>query len=330
MSKDQTFKNLWVEAYRPSKLTEWIGDPAITKFLEEIKKKGEIPNLLLHGSAGLGKTSLAKIIAYDVLGLTRDDVLYINASEKSSIDVIRNEIMEFALTKSFSGSVKVIILDEVEGLSAVTTAAGKTSAQQALRNVMEEYAHNVRFILTSNYINKIIDPLRSRCIDLKFDRPPVAQITRRLIEIIVAEKITVPNDQKPLIQKLVETVYPDIRRAIQMLQKFSITGELQIDLDRLRARDLAFAADLLVKVRSGIDVEQLRKQWIDNEVQFNSNYHDLLRDVFQVVYESKNFNQQCKSQLLITIAEALYRHHTVMDQEINFFAAMLEVSQACQ
>lgn len=323
------FKNLWVESYRPSSLDDFIGDSTVMSFLRALKDKQEIPNLLLHGTAGLGKTSLSKIIAYELLGLTRQDVLYINASQESGIDVVRSNIMEFALTKSFSGQHKVVILDEVDGLSSVTGATGKTSAQQALRNVMEEYSHNVRFILTSNYVNKIIDPIRSRCIDLKFDRPPVAQIVSRLVKILIAEKIAVPAEQKPLLIKMAEHTYPDIRRTIQMLQKFSVTGTLSINLESLRRRDLQFATDLLTKVRSGAQVEQMRSLWIDNEVSFGSNYHDLLKDVFQSALESTTIPQECKQQILLIAAEAMYRHQSVMDAEINFFAAMMQISQAC-
>lgn len=322
------FDSLWVEKYRPHKLEDFIGDESTLTYLQQLKSKQDVPHLLLHGCQGLGKTSLAKIIAYDVLGLTRNDVLYINASEKTGIDVIRNEIMGFSMAKSFSGNTKIVILDEVDGLSSVTSGVGKTSAQQALRNVMEECSQNVRFILTTNYINKVSKPLASRCVDIKFDKPPLAAIVKRLIQIIHNENIEVPADQKPIIGKLVQFTYPDIRKTIQYLQKFCITGTLHIDLDRLQVRDLEFANEVLQRVRTGMPIEQLRRVWIENEVKFANDYHDLLRNVFQAIFES-DVPLQCKRKMLLVLSEAMYRHSIVMDAEINFFAAMIELQSAC-
>ncbi len=322
------FNSLWVEKYRPHKLEEFIADATTTEYLKQLKIKKEIPHLLLHGIQGLGKTSLAKIIASDILGLSKHDVLYINASEKTGIDVIRNEIMGFAVAKSFDGKVKMVILDEVDGLSSVTSGAGKSSAQQALRNVMEECSSNVRFVLTTNYYNKVSTPLTSRCIEIKFEKPPINAIVKRLVEIIQKEGIEVPKTQTPLLVELAQFAYPDIRKTIQFLQKFCITGTLAIELDKLRVRDLEFASDLVHKLRSGITLDLLRKTWIENEVKFANDYHDLMRNVFQCVFES-NIDDGCKRRMLLVISEAMFRHTTVMDVEINFFAAMIQLQSAC-
>lgn len=324
------FDSLWVEKYRPRCLDELIIDDATSTYLRELREKKEIPHLLLHGTQGLGKTSLAKILAYDVLGLTKSDVLYINASEKTGIDVIRSEIMGFAVAKSFDGNLKVVILDEVDGLSAATSGVGKTSAQQALRNVMEECSHNVRFILTTNYLNKVSKPLISRCVDIKFDRPPLKAIVVRLLEIARKEHIIVPEDQKVALAKLAQFAYPDIRKTIQLLQKFCITGTLHISLESLQVKDLEFASELLIRIRSGAALDQLRRTWLENEVRFANDYHDLLRNVFQCVYQCAEIAGPCKRSMLLIISEAMYRHATVMDPEINFFAAMMQLQTACQ
>ncbi len=322
------FDSLWVEKYRPHTLDSFIADEATLTYLQQLKLKRDVPHLLLHGCQGLGKTSLAKIIATEILGLTKNDILYINASEKTGIDVIRNEIMGFSMAKSFDGNVKIVILDEVDGLSSVTSGAGKSSAQQALRNVMEECSHNVRFILTTNYLNKVSKPLASRCVDIKFDKPPPAAIIKRMIEIIHAEGIVFPPEQKQLLARLVLFAYPDIRKTIQYLQKFCVTGEVNINLERLQVKDLEFANEILQKVRSGIPLEQLRRVWLENEIKFANDYHDLMRNLFQCIHDS-NIDTPCKRTMLLVLSEAMYRHSIVMDPEINFFASILQLQTAC-
>jgi len=154
------FSNLWIEKYRPKTLDDIILSDDTRNFILSCKDKKEIPNLLFSGIQGIGKTSLAKIIVNDILAC---QYLYINASDENGIDTIRNKVVGFSKTKSLDGNLKVIILDEVDGISL--------EAQKALRNTMEEYSFNTRFILTGNYKHKIINALISRCQELNLTPP---------------------------------------------------------------------------------------------------------------------------------------------------------------
>ena len=164
MSINEQLKNIWVEKYRPTKLADMVLSDSLRAFVEECRTKGEIPNMLFVGNAGTGKTTLAKVIVSEILDA---QYLYINASEKNGIDEVRTSILTFAQTKSIDGKIKVIFLDEFDNF----TDAG----QRALRNVMEEYAGNTRFILTGNYLHRIIQPIQSRCQVFTDFTPPVGE-----------------------------------------------------------------------------------------------------------------------------------------------------------
>ncbi len=183
------FDKIWVEKYRPAKLDDLILDEGSLRVVSQFKD--EIPNLLFVGSPGTGKTTLARIIVNDILGC---NFLYINASDESGIDTIRHNITNFAQTKSFDGGVKVVVLDEADGLTS--------QAQAALRNTMETYAKYCRFILTANYKHKIIPALQSRCqsIDLK---PEIKQAAKRCFNILKEEGVSVSDEQKVKFGQLV-------------------------------------------------------------------------------------------------------------------------------
>lgn len=163
------FDSLWVEKYRPSNLQEMVLDDKTRISFEEYKSTQMIPNLLFIGNAGIGKTSLAKVIAKDVI--KDSQYLYINASDENGIDTIRVAVTNFAKTRSLTGALKIVILDEVDGLTM--------DAQRALRNTMEEYSSNTRFILTANYKHRVIQPLQSR--SQSFDlTPPIKSCVSRV------------------------------------------------------------------------------------------------------------------------------------------------------
>ena len=324
---EDPFKNIWVEKYRPKTDSDLIANEDVRALLTKSREDGDIPNLMFHGTQGLGKTTLAKILAYDVLGRERQDILYINASEKTGIDVIRTDILDFAVTASWNNEHKIVILDEVDGLSSVSSGSGgKSSAQQALRNVMEEHADNVRFILTCNYLQKVIPALQSRCMQFVFRDPPIAEIVKRAGNILKAENVTLSDGQKEGLITLVRKSYPDIRRTIQELQRCSSTGSF---VYREQAVDTNFAAALLTKIRSGADVVTLRKEWIGKEQDFANDYFSLLKGMFESTFEC-DIEDQCKRLMLIAINDAIYKHHIVMDAEINFFACVIAVQNACR
>jgi len=303
------FSNLWIEKFRPKTLSDFISTPFTRESLLSFKNKEEIPNLLFTGAAGIGKTSAAKIIVNDILEC---QYLYINASDENGIDTIRNKVMNFAQTMSIDGKIKVIILDECDGLSI--------DAQRALRNTMEEFAGITRFILTANYKYKIIPALQSRC--QSFDlTPPLDLAVKRCASILKQESITVPDDQRVKLVEFIKGTYPDLRKCINELQKFSSSGTLVLN-DTKNNKVL----DLIFKEVKKKNVEILRKALIESEHTFNSDYTSLLRNLFNHVDETET-NPDLKRFYLLTISEYLYRDSFVIDKEINCYACLIQLSE---
>ena len=210
------FNTVWSEKHRPKTVDDMVLSEELKEFFRDIK---DIPNLLFYGKPGTGKTTMAKILANTI---SPDSYLYINASETNGIDVIRNEIKTFVTTRSFDGTRKIVILDEADGLSSATTGTG-SSAQGALRNMMEEYLDNVRFILTANYPNKITKPLLSRCnhFEFKFD---FKDVCLHLVKILKRENIPFKKEQTSELKLLVKKGFPDLRKCVNLLQMACSTG----------------------------------------------------------------------------------------------------------
>jgi DNA polymerase III delta prime subunit len=314
---------VWTEKYRPAKLEDIILSDENRVFFEEAARKQEIPNLMFSGKPGCGKTSLAKIIVNDILDC---QYLYINASDESGIDSIRSKVMTFAQTMSIDGKLKVVILDEADGLSNVTGGTtGKSSAQQALRNVMEEYLNNTRFILTCNYPYKVMTALHSRC--QSFDLTPTYEgCIKRCVEILKAENIKVENGSKAHLQDLIKSKYPDLRKIINTLQKSVINGELKLNNT---LSDNVIAKEILEKLIAKDNVENIREFIINNELAFGNDYHQLLKDLFETMFNIQmEFNK--KRNILLCISSAMYQHQTVLDQEINAYACILSISEVLE
>lgn len=302
------FDKIWVEKYRPAKLDDLILDERSLKVVSQFKD--EIPNLLFVGSPGTGKTTLARIIVNDILGC---NYLYINASDESGIDVIRHNITNFAQTKSFDGGIKVVVLDEADGLTA--------QAQAALRNTMETYAKYCRFILTANYKHKIIPALQSRCqsIDLK---PVVEQAAKRCFNILKLENVKVSDEQKKKFVILVKRFFPDLRKTINEIQKSVVDGELCIDSN-------GSDSELLKGCFEGIkkDSISLRKYLIENEDRFQGDYDTLLANFLDYIYDQPIEDMRKKAMISI-IADHLYKSAFVVDKEINAFACFVALEMA--
>lgn len=313
------FNNLLVEKYRPSKLEDLVLTEENRKYFEDIKRKQEIPNLMFSGSPGTGKTTLAKILVKDILDC---QYMYINASDESGVDTIRSKVMSFAQTKSIDGKLKVVILDECDGLSATSGTAGRTSAQQALRNVMEEYTANTRFILTCNYPYKVIPALHSRC--QTFDlTPPFEDCVKRCVEILNAENIKVENGNKKRLYDLLKSRYPDLRKMINTMQKNIINNELHITTT---IDESSFAKEIFNKLVAKDNITTIREFIITNEISFSNDYHQLLKDLFEVIFNSTmEFNK--KRTAMLFISESMYKHQIVMDTEINCFACLIAISE---
>lgn len=300
--------NIWAEKYRPRKLEDLILNESAAKQINGIVQNQLATHLLLEGSAGIGKSSLAKIIVNDILKCQH---LYINASDESGIDTIRNKVTNFARTKSIDGNIKVIILDEADGITG--------GGLRALRNTMEEYSAHTRFILTANYKHRIIEPILSRVQEISLN-PPLQDIVKRCHNILKAENVVISDKEKIKFVELVQSFYPDIRRTINALQKFSVDGELVID-------DNANLDSIASKIYDQLhDPISLRKFVISHEVDFQNDYEALLKSVLNVIYDEEISDSKKQAAVLI-IAEHLYKNNFVSDTEINFTACMINLSE---
>lgn len=313
------FQELWVEKYRPQTLKDIILTKDVRIFFENLEKQETktIPHLLFHGPAGGGKTSLAKILVKDVL---KCEHLYLNGSEQNSIDTVRGVITNFIQTKSFDGGVKVVILDEADGLSSA--GGSGSSAQQALRNIMEEYAAYSRFILTCNYGNKIIEPIWSR-VQAFYISPDRKDYIQRCLTILKSEGITVTAEHKNNLLNLIDDCYPDLRKCINELQKFSITS-LFAPPEKLNQEINTVAKTYFDMLKNKSDMFAVRKYIIENEQKFKGDYNVLMRNIFEHVYAS-DIELSKKRNILLTISEAMRDNSIVLDKEINFFALCIKI-----
>ena len=302
------FNKIWVEKYRPHTLDTIIlserNKDIVRGFVEEI------PNLLFVGTPGTGKTTLARIIVNDIL---KCNYMYINASDESGIDTIRHKVTNFAQTKSFVGKVKVVILDECDGLTS--------QAQAALRNTMESFAKHTRFILTANYKHKIIPALQSRCqfLDIK---PTLEEGVKRIYSIVKQEGIEIDDVQKKKFVELVKANFPDLRKAINEIQKNCINGSLAIT-------NVNIDNTLLKAIYTSIgdkDVLSLRKFLIENENAFYGDYDTLMRDYLNYLY-TQPVQDLKKKEMIAVIADHLYKSVFVLDKEINCFACWINLER---
>jgi len=298
---------LWVEKWRPKKIEDCILPDKQKKVFREMIDRGDLQNMLLCGSAGVGKTTVAKALC-DEMGL---DSLFINASLENGIDVLRTKISQFASTVSFTGKTKVVILDEAD-------YTNPQSFQPALRGFIEEFSQNCRFIFTCNFKNRIIPPLHSRCsvIEFKIDKtekPKVAAaFFRRIVEILAHENVEA--DQK-VVAKIIEKHFPDYRRILNELQKYSSSGRIDegilVNLGEVNMNELV--ESLRVK-----DFKKMRN-WVVNNLDndpatlFRKIYDTLLDQVDQV------------PQLVLLLADYQYKAAFVADPEINLVACLTEI-----
>jgi DNA polymerase III delta prime subunit len=302
---------LWIEKYRPQVLEDIVVSNDTRSILKSFVKNDEIPNLMFCGHQGIGKTTTSKVL----IKLLDAEHIYQNCSEVG-IDAVRNDITGFSRTKSYNGKKKIVLLDEVDGMAS-------TDAQRSLRNVLEEYAAHCRFILTCNYKHRVIGPLQSRCqfIDLE---PSLPDVLKRCYYILKTEGTIIDENNKKKLVGLIRKYFPDIRKCINELQKYSLDGNLNIP-------DLSIQSEFADKIIAFIlnkNVLQARKLIIENEASFQSDYAVLMKTLFDSVCNGNySLKEQQKKLWLITIGEYMYRSAFVVDQEINFYCLMLALSE---
>ena len=293
---------LWVERYRPQDLSTYVGNEHLKSKVERFLNDGNIPHLLLYGSAGGGKTTLAKIIVNN----TECDYLYINASDERNIDLVRDKLKTFASSVGFK-PMKVVILDEADYLNV-------NSAQPALRNLMETFSAHCRFILTCNYVEKIIDPIQSRCQTYKIVPPSKKEVALHAKNILEKENISFDLDDLALV---VTAGYPDLRKVINELQRMSIDGKLSIDKDGMIHNE--FKLQFLEAISSVTDIRTIRKMVAD------SNFTDYT-ELFRLLYdEIDSYGRDKVPEIITDISQGSYQDVLVVDKEINFIATVSNI-----
>jgi replication factor C small subunit len=286
---------LWTEKYRSQTLDQYIGNTELKTTIGSWIIKNDIPHLLLYGKAGTGKTTLAKLITQNI----NCDMMYINASDENGIDTIRDKVKSFASTSTFQ-PLKVVILDESDYLTI--------NAQASLRNIIETFSAKTRFILTCNYVERIIEPLQSRCQTFKIETLSKPDIARHLANILETENVSyVIND----VANIINNYYPDIRKIINVTQQHTIDGKLTL----VKAGTRFDIQDVIKLIQSKDAFKLVRQYLVDNNI---SDFEPMYRALYDELGKDNGL-------ITMTLAEYQFKHATVVDKEINFMACIASI-----
>ena len=302
-------KELWVEKYRPNTVDGYVfRDEHQKQQVQQWIKDGTIPHLLFSGNAGIGKTTLAKILL-NQLEVNELDVLEINASRTNSVEDVRDKIVNFVQMIPF-GAFKVVLLDEADYLSP--------NAQAALRGVMEEYHTTSRFILTCNYPNRIIPALHSRCQGFHIERIDQTEFTARVAEILIAEEVTPDIDT---LDTYVKATYPDLRKCINMVQMNSVSGSL-LPPEKSDAGESDWKLEMTELFKAG-QISKARK------LVCSQARPDEMEDVYKWLYDNIELfgDEEKQESAILIIKQGLVDHTLVADPEINLAATMIRLAR---
>ena len=303
--EEKVDNSLWVESYRPIKLEDYVGNEHLKSKVEGYLESGDVPHLLLYGRAGTGKTTLAKLIVKSV----DCDYMVINASDENNVDTVRNKVKNFASSMGFK-KWKIIILDEFDYMSP--------NAQAILRNLMETFSQHCRFILTCNYVEKVIDPIQSRCQSFQIVPPTKKDVAVQISKILGAEGVSFePKELVPII----DAGYPDIRKIINTCQMNSVKGKLQVDTQNLLEND--YKMKVLDILKSSDDKRNkytnMRQTIIDSRV---TDFSELFTLLYEKVDEYAPSNT---ANVIIALSEGQSKHFNAIDKEIPMAATLIEI-----
>jgi len=305
--QEEQVHSLWVEKYRPTKLDDYVGNENLKAKVKGYIESGDIPHLLFFGKAGTGKTTLAKLIVKNI----ECDVMIINASDENNVDTVRNKVKNFASGVGFK-PYKIIILDEFDYMTP--------NAQALLRNLMETFSKHCRFILTCNYIEKIILPIQSRCQSFQIVPPTKKDVAVQIASILKKEDIQFnPADLVPI----VDGYYPDIRKIINTTQLACVNGVLKTESATIVDSDFRLKLVEILKSK-----DEVRNKFMTIRQLVADNRISDFTDVYSFLYDKlDDYAKGNTANVIIALAEGTSKDALVVDKEITFMATIISVIQ---